>query len=103
MAENGNERTPASVPISALLIAAAFAIVVAGPSWASDWQYQRTLTFRSATPRADSVVAVALSTQSLGNPYQHIKADGSDLRFATSDGTTLLNYWIESWNPAEAQ
>ena len=46
------------------------------------------------------MVGITLSPQTLGNSYQHINADGSDLRFTAADGTTPLNYWIESWNPA---
>jgi hypothetical protein len=72
------------------------------PCWSAGWRYQRQLSFSSATTRADSVIAITLSPQTLGNPYQHINTDGSDLRFTTADGTTPLNYWIESWNPAGA-
>jgi hypothetical protein len=63
------------------------------PCWS---QYQRQLTFSGATTRANSVIGITLSA----NSYQHMNADGSDLRFTTSDGTTPLNYWIDSWNPA---
>ena len=76
------------------------ALAATTPCWSADWQHQRQLRFGSATTRANSVVGITLSTQTLGNPYQHINADGSDLRFTAADGTTPLNYWIESWNPA---
>ena len=37
----------------------------------------------------------------LDNSFDFSKAniDGSDLRFTDADGTTLLSYWIEDWNP----
>ncbi|OHB79520.1 MAG: hypothetical protein A2V98_05105 [Planctomycetes bacterium RBG_16_64_12] len=64
----------------------------------SDWKYQRTVTLDPATSRPDSTVLVVLSTDTMGNPYELVKADGSDLRFTGPDGRTPLGYWIESWS-----
>lgn len=84
-----------------VLLVAAFAV---GNTrcWSADWRHEREIRFDRATTRPNTVVGITLSTRSLGNPYQHIKPDGSDLRLFASDGATRLNYWIESWNPAGA-
>jgi len=34
----------------------------------------------------------------MGNPYDNINPDGSDIRFTASDETTLQDYWVESWD-----
>ena len=34
-------------------------------------------------------------------PFGQAKADGSDLRVTAADETTLLPFWIESWNQAD--
>ncbi len=34
--------------------------------------------------------------------FSKAKPDGSDLRFTTSDGETLLSYWVESWGEESA-
>ncbi|MBV5339617.1 MAG: DUF2341 domain-containing protein [Deltaproteobacteria bacterium] len=31
--------------------------------------------------------------------FANANVDGSDVRFTSGDGTTLIPYWIESWNP----
>ncbi|GAH78211.1 unnamed protein product, partial [marine sediment metagenome] len=50
-----------------------------------------------ATPETNYQVKVLLSTSSFN--YSRAKSDGSDLRFYTQN-QTLLNYWIEKWNPS---
>jgi hypothetical protein len=97
-----NGRSPAPRASTFVALVAWIAVVAAcnTPCWSADWQYLRQLTFSSATTRADSVIGITLSPQTLGNAYQHFNADGSDLRFTAADGATPLNYWIESWNPA---
>ena len=69
------------------------------PGWYDvNWQYRRAITLSPATSMADYQVLVTLTTDIMGNPYAHVKSDGSDIRFTDSDGTTLLDYWIETWN-----
>ena len=43
-------------------------------------------------------------TLSQGSNFDFIKAqsDGSDIRFTTNDGTTLISYWIEEWTVSSA-
>ena len=67
-----------------------------------DWRYRKPITITGSTAGAQSdyQVRVTLTTAEMENPYSNIKADGSDIRFTKSDGTTELPYWIESWNNA---
>lgn len=68
---------------------------VKGPG--SAWQYCRKITLASATPATDYQVKVTLTTAALGNPYNNIKSDGSDLRFYDINDNNC-SYWIET-NP----
>ncbi|MBI2841993.1 MAG: DUF2341 domain-containing protein [Armatimonadetes bacterium] len=63
-----------------------------------EWKFKRTITLKPATRRADTAVAVTLATKTMGKPYRGTNPDGSDLRFTISDGKTLLNHWVESWD-----
>lgn len=47
---------------------------------------------------ANYQVKIQLTTAVMGNPYSHVNSDGSDIRFASIDGTTSQDYWIESWD-----
>ncbi|MFZ8805940.1 MAG: DUF2341 domain-containing protein [Candidatus Calescibacterium sp.] len=62
------------------------------------WQYRRLITINNSgnsNSLIDYQVVVTLDTQSLISAGK-MKGDGGDIRFTDSDGTTLLNYWVES-------
>jgi hypothetical protein len=64
------------------------------------WKYYRPITIVNSGSSAlsDYKVKVELSVDDLGNPYNNIKTDGSDIRFILTSGLALLPYWIESWD-----
>ncbi len=66
----------------------------------SNWGYSRaiTITTTTAATTLSYQVLVTLTTATMGNPYTHVKTDGSDIRFTNTDGTTLIDYWIETWS-----
>ena len=41
---------------------------------------------------------IELATSVMGDPYGNVNSDGSDIRFTDIYGTTLQDYWVESWN-----
>jgi hypothetical protein len=66
--------------------------------WLTGWQYRRPITIDNSSNSSsltDYQVVVTLNTQSLISAGK-MRSDGGDIRFTDSDGTTLLNYWIES-------
>jgi len=63
-----------------------------------NWDYRRAITLSPATSVANYQVLVVLTTAIMGDPYSHVNSDGSDIRFTGLDGTTLHDYWIESWD-----
>jgi len=68
-------------------------------NWLQGWSYRRqiTITEQSGNTLIGYQVKIVLTS---GNfDYSKAEDDGSDLRFTDSDGTTLLPYWIENWNP----
>ena len=73
----------------------------ANPGWYdSNWGYRKAITVTAGTTATTTnyQVLVTLTTATMGNPYTHVNADGSDIRFTNTDETTLLDYWIETWN-----
>src|SRR4051812_31737316 len=78
---------------------AVFLLLAAAPSsvFAADW-YNNAWTGRQPITVTGSSVGAQTNYQvKLTVPYvSGMKSDFSDLRFTDADGTTLLNYWIES-------
>ncbi|MBE0652341.1 MAG: DUF2341 domain-containing protein, partial [Bacteroidales bacterium] len=60
------------------------------------WQYRTPVIITNSGDELTSFqVQVVLDTEF---PWSHIAADGSDIRFTSSDGQTDLPFWIEQWN-----
>ena len=62
------------------------------------WQYRSvvTITNSGGTVLTGFQVHVALDSSF---DFTKAKTDGSDIRFTSNDGFTLLPFWIEAWNP----
>lgn len=63
----------------------------------SGWQYRRPVTVTNNTGNAltDYQVLVALGA---GFDFTSAAANGADVRITAANGTTLLPFWIETWN-----
>ena len=68
--------------------------------WLSGWLYRRkiTITNNANTDATDYQVRIDLNGDNFN--FGRASSDGSDIRFTKDDGTTPLNYWIESWDSA---
>jgi len=72
------------------------------PAWLSGWGYRKCFTLSRASGAVTNYQMKLLVGESSGATGEavdcgsHCKTDFSDLRFTTADGTTLLDYWIES-------
>jgi|GEM_PF-2105705 hypothetical protein len=64
-------------------------------NWLAGWSYRMNVTVSSTTDVTDYQVLINADTASLISAGK-MKTDCSDIRFTQSDGTTKLNYWIES-------
>jgi hypothetical protein len=71
-----------------------------GPAWFNaDWHYRRPATIAgTATTLTNYQVLITLDSSNF--VFSAAQSNGSDLRVTASDGTTLLPFWIESWNQA---
>ncbi len=72
-----------------------------GEGWLTDYNYRRPITLSPVTPEANYQVKVTLTSVTLtGAQLTSGNANGNDIRFTGSDGTTLplQDYWIESWS-----
>jgi hypothetical protein len=66
-------------------------------NWLSGWTYRVKITIdntQNANTLTDYQILVTVNTTRLISTGK-MKSDCSDIRFADSDGITLLNYWIE--------
>jgi uncharacterized protein YjiK len=68
--------------------------------WDVNWGYRMKITFDNST-RAENLtnfpIQVALNTSRV--TYSNILSSGRDVRFVDANGTTVLNYEVERWNP----
>ena len=66
------------------------------------WSYRKSITLSRASGAVNNYQMKLLVGESSGATGEdvdcggHVAADFDDLRFTTSDGSTLLDYWIES-------
>lgn len=71
-------------------------------AWLSGYTYRKAITLSRASGTVTNYQMKLLVGESSGATGEdvdcaaHVQADFDDLRFTTSDGTTLLDYWIES-------
>jgi hypothetical protein len=78
-----------------------FAWPTAG-GWLAGWTYRKSVTLSRASGAVTNYQMKLLVGESSGATGEDVdcgalcKTDFSDLRFTTSDGVTLLDYWIES-------
>jgi hypothetical protein len=69
------------------------------PPWLSGWGYRKQVTVTNAIASYQTKILVGESSGASGEEVDcggKCQADFDDLRFTGSDGTTLLDYWIES-------
>jgi len=68
-------------------------------AWVSGWSYRKQATVTNASADYQTKILVGASSGASGEEVDcgwNCKSDFSDLRFTGSDGTTLLDYWIEN-------
>ena len=71
-------------------------------AWLADYDYRKSITLSRASGAVSNYQMKLLVGESSGATGENVDCGGkclssfNDLRFTTSDGTTLLDYWIES-------
>lgn len=71
-------------------------------AWLTGWTYRKSITLARASGVVTNYQMKLLIGESSGATGEDVDCGGhclstfNDLRFTTSDGTTLLDYWIES-------
>jgi len=68
-------------------------------AWVSGYTYRKQVTVTNASASYQTKILVGESAGATGEEVDcnsHVQTDFDDLRFTGSDGTTLLDYWIES-------
>ena len=91
-----------SVPVAAVLLLVALSAPrpAGAQAWLDNaWSYRRAIAV--ADPAGSTLANFQVHVVLDGHfDFTKARADGGDVRFTAADGTTLLPYWIESWNPA---
>jgi uncharacterized repeat protein (TIGR01451 family) len=68
-----------------------------GPPWFDEaWHYRRPISINSSI--AIPWYQVLIKLNNINFSFDLANPNGSDIRFTHSDGTTELDYWIESWD-----
>lgn len=70
----------------------------AQPGWLDPaWPYRRpvTVTNTIAQDRVNQQVTVSLTVDN----FDFTRSSGKDIRFTDTDGTTVLNHWMDEYNP----
>jgi N-acetylneuraminic acid mutarotase len=69
-------------------------------SWlGSDWNYRMKVTIKNiGNPNTLIDYQVKVRLNHTNFDFTKAKPKGEDIRFAASDGTTLIDHWIEYWN-----
>lgn len=63
------------------------------------WEYRKAITIDSTSVSEDLTdYQVKVSLTSSNFDFTKANSDGSDIRFTSDDGTTLLSYWIENYD-----
>jgi hypothetical protein len=68
-------------------------------SWLTGWTYRKEVTVTNANADYQTKVLIGKTSDAEGEDVDcggHVADDFDDLRFTAADGTTLLDYWIES-------
>jgi len=94
-----------AVALSVSLVLAVFSLPPSGRAAAatdwhnSNWRYRRPVTVdNSGNPEALSNYQVKVVLSASGFDFSKARPRGQDIRFSDSDGTTPLDYWIESYD-----
>ncbi|MFH2232009.1 MAG: DUF2341 domain-containing protein [Patescibacteria group bacterium] len=68
-----------------------------GQNWLTDWDYRQSfvITNSTASELTNYQVSTTIDTQTIISASR-IQSDCDDIRFTDSDGSTLLDFWIES-------
>ena len=67
--------------------------------WLTGWTYRKAITVTNASANYQTKMLIGESSGASGEEVDcggHCRTDFGDLRFTGADGTTLLDYWIES-------
>lgn len=75
-------------------------VVAVFEPWLEGWQYRRKITITERSGNTLNNYQVRIQLSSADFDFSKANPDGSDIRFTASDKLTLLNYWIERWDPA---
>ena len=78
-----------------LALSILFPRLTAQSQWLSPWLQRIPIFLTTDSPQYDLEVKITIPTDQLINSGS-MQPDCSDMRFTTSDGITLLPYWIES-------
>ena len=84
--------------LTIVILAELFTTQFLSGQWLTGWTYRVPITM----PPTGSELTDYQVKVTLGGSFAwgHTLAGGADVRFTSGNGTTLIDFWIETWNPA---
>ena len=67
------------------------------PDWPEEWMYRKPVV-KTGTGNRITDYQIRVDRTAASFDFVKAQSDGGDILFTDEDGTTLLSYWIESWN-----
>ena len=64
----------------------------------NNWSYRSPILISNPGSAVLTDFQVEIKLNNVNFDFAQALADGSDIRLTSSDGTTLIPFWIESWN-----
>lgn len=90
------------------LFLAYFVVPIKAVGWLTDWTYRKTINYtgqsgtgtnyqvKLAVGESSGAEGADFNLEGHASIFPSNKNDSGDLRFTASDGTTLLDFWVES-------
>jgi len=73
------------------------------PWYNADWQFRVPVTVTNANTEALAGFQIQITFTGSSFTWGQANSDGSDIVFTDISGTTLLPFWIETWDPSGQQ
>ena len=73
------------------------------PRYNADWQFRVPVTVTNANTEALAGFQIQITFTGSSFTWGQANSDGSDIVFTDISGTTLLPFWIETWDPSGQQ
>ncbi len=91
-----------SIDGNTLIINSTYTVTYRFPEFAA-WRYYKPITIHENTGSDLTNYTVEIVLNDTNFNFNHANPNGTDIRFLGPDKKTLLDYWIQEWNPSSGK